>query len=337
MAGCGLVFVGTIVFAEATTYTVLLLGRALVGAGNGMTYLSGLVLILALSSKTHVARLFSLWEAVGIASLVVHTAVGGMIVDRWGWRVALWCGAVVAAVSIAALSLGVRRWPPAGPSPPARTSPPRALASEMAGRSRASRYALILITSFTLSTCWTGMLTVLLPLYGGNVLGLTATQIGGVLSAAYLVDVILLLPAGYLMDRCGRTVLLLPALAAFLVASLLLSRVWSFGWYSAVAVLFASGFAIWNLPSTLVADLRLGTQAGFVLSLVRFVGDAANIVSPVAVGFLVHAWGYQVAAWGVAALVGLNLVFAAAHVRGGQKNNPMSRRRLLDLGEAKGR
>lgn len=305
--GSGFVLAGTIWFGLATQYSALLAGRALVGIGNGMTHLAGLVVMLAWCPRAYVARVFNLWEAVGIASYAVHAFIGGLIGERWGWRMALlWAAAFAAAAGITLLC-GIRgvHTPPAWAAYGRRAEP-----TINPSRPMSSHYILILLTSFTLSVCWTGVMTTLIPLYGGTVLGFGPRDIGLVLSVAFLLDMLLLFPAGYMMDQRQRTMPIFLALGALLVAGLLLPHTRSFGSFLTVTVVFAAGFSVWSLPSALVADLCLGRHQGLALGLVRGSGDVANVLAPLALGFLVQQWGYDEAMWAVGVLLVVNLLIA---------------------------
>lgn len=309
-AGLALSFAGTVLFGVAWGYPWLLLGRALVGMGHGMTYLATLVLILHFCPRSHVGRVINIWEAVSVASLVVHAFLGGLVGDQWGWRAAFIWAAASVALSGGLLALGPWRVMGATARDAVLGVTPDRSISEFVPAGRGILYALVGVTTFTLSVCWTGVLTTLIPLYGGAALGLGPSQIGAVLSVAYLVDIVLLFPAGRAMDRHSRTILLLPALLVLMVGVLLLPHTGSFLAYLAVSAFFAAGFVIWNVPSTLIADLHLGSRQGFVLGVVRFVADSATFIGPVGLGYLVERAGYDAAAWSVGLLVGGNLLFA---------------------------
>lgn len=312
-------FIGTVLFGAGWGYTWLLAGRALVGIGHGMVYLAGLSLILSLCRKSQVARMTNIWEAVGVGSFLVHGIAGGVIGDRWGWQAAFVWAAASVVVSGIVLFFGVGAFK--------RESLRDVLVEERSDRpspsfrglQRGTVYTLIFCTTFTLSVCWTGVLITLIPLYGGSSLGLNSSQIGTVLAAAYLLYIILLFPAGRAMDRRPRTILLVPAWVILMLGVLLLPQTESYWSYLLVSAFFTAGFVIWNVPSTLVADLRLGPQQGFVLGLVRFVGDAGNFLAPVSLGYLVERAGNGAAAGAVALMLIGNLflaVFDLARRRG---------------------
>lgn len=309
-AGVGLSFVGTVLIGLAWAYPLVLVGRALVGFGHGMTYLSAQVLFLAFCPPSHMARVFNIAEAVGVGSLVVHGLIGGIVGDRWGWRAAFAYAAASVVVAGGVLVLGTRRLGRRMGEGVPREETPEPSAPPARPGGRAMVYAMILVTAFTLAVAWSGVLTTLIPLYGGNRLRLTSSEIGAVLSAAYLVDIALLFPAGRMMDRYSRTVLLVPALVILMAGVLLLPHTGSFWTYLAVSMFFITGLATWHVPSVLIADLRLGSRQGVALGLVRVVSDVAVSLAPVAIGYLVESAGYGAAAWGVTLLLGGNLAFA---------------------------
>lgn len=308
--GLALTLAGTVLFGAASAYVWLLVGRTLVGIGHGTVYLACLVLILHVCPHSHVGRVINIWEAVGVASLVVHAFLGGLVADYWSWRAAFAWAAASVAVSGVMLALGMRGTSGAVQGEVIREERTDSPGAGPGPAGRGSVYALVLMTTFTLSVCWTGILTTLIPLYGGTVLKLRASQIGAVLAVAYLVDIALLFPAGRVMDRSSRTVLVAPALVILIVGVLLLPHVGSLLTYLGVAAFFATGLVIWNVPSALVADLRLGPRQGFVLGLVRVAGDVATFLAPVVLGYLVERGGYQAASWSVAGLVAGNLLLA---------------------------
>ena len=52
---------------------------------------------------------------------------------------------------------------------------------------------------------------VLIPLYGAEVLGLAVEAVGLIVSVAAFVDMALVLPAGWVMDRFGRKYAIVPS------------------------------------------------------------------------------------------------------------------------------
>lgn len=310
LAGVGLSLVGTVLMGLANGFSALVLGRAAIGLGHGMTYLSGQFLFVTFCPRSHVARLLNVSEAVALAALIIHGIVAGIIGDRIGWRAALAWAAMSVAVS-ALVVMPARKGMASG----GWTAPLAAPEGGGSGRripavAQPQVYALALVTAFTLSVAWTGILTTFIPLYGGGVLRLTSGQIAAVLSAAYLLDIAMLFPAGRLMDRRSRTVLLLPALGVLTVGVLLLPRATEFWTLLAASLFFVTGLVTWHVPATLVADVSSGSRQGLLLGAVRFMGDLALLVAPVLVGYLVQHHGYGSAALAASLFFGVNFLFA---------------------------
>jgi len=68
------------------------------------------------------------------------------------------------------------------------------------------------VATFVLSFLWSGFVSTALPLFGGEVVGIPTSTLGLVCTAGPLVDLILLLPIGWLSDRLEGRAVLTPAL-----------------------------------------------------------------------------------------------------------------------------
>ena len=64
------------------------------------------------------------------------------------------------------------------------------------------------LATFILSFTWSGFLSTAIPLYGGEVVGLSTSTLGMILTAGLVVDLALLLPVGWLSDRLDYRVVL---------------------------------------------------------------------------------------------------------------------------------
>jgi predicted MFS family arabinose efflux permease len=305
---------GTAWFGLATGYTGLLAGRLLIGVGHGMIHFATLFLILQLSPPDRLGRRANLLEAVAVGSNLLHVLLAGAIAARFGWRAALlWAvlGTLVASVVL---------WRLGSPSAPVGKA---AVTAPVTGGGACGRpprrpvptgtHALVGLLTVTLAICWTGVLSTLVPLYGGERLELTAAQIGAVLAGAYLVDVCLLGPAGRPSDARSRTILVVPALGLLLLGTLLIPSSRSLGTYLTATALFSAGLVIWNVPAVLVTDLVPVESRGRVLGVLQALSDATGFVASLLIGYLLGRVGYRAASWGVASVLMLTVIVATWH------------------------
>ncbi len=127
--------------------------------------------------------------------------------------------------------------------------------------------------------------SVLIPLYGANVIGLGVDAVGWLMSISAFVDMAMFYPAGLLMDRRGRKYAIVPSFALQGVGMLLVPLTGSF-----LALLLASsliGFAN-GLSSgsmmTLGSDLAPPGSLGEFLGVWRLIGDGGATGGPLLVG-----------------------------------------------------
>jgi MFS family permease len=149
----------------------------------------------------------------------------------------------------------------------------------------------------------------IIPLYASSVLGLDVAAIGAIVSAGAVVDMLLFVPAGVIMDRFGRKWAAAPSFAimALGMATIpLTSGYWSL-MAASVLIGFGNGLGSGTMM-TLGADLAPPGATGEFLGLWRLIGDTGAAGGPMAVGALADLIGLSLTAL---ALSGVGLASAA--------------------------
>ncbi|HUY99499.1 MAG TPA: MFS transporter [Thermomicrobiaceae bacterium] len=148
-----------------------------------------------------------------------------------------------------------------------------------------------------------------IPLFGSYALGLDPAQVGEIVSASSLIDVLLFMPAGYVMDRWGRKAASVPSFAIMGVGMALVPLATGF-WSLLLAVLLVgvgNGMGAGTMM-TLGADLAPPGRIGEFLGIWRLIGDSGQAIAPLAVGAVADVIGLSLTA---AAVGGLGLIAAA--------------------------
>jgi MFS family permease len=140
-----------------------------------------------------------------------------------------------------------------------------------------------------MALAWSAVSQFVIPLRGTREFGLERGGISGLLSLAQLVDLLVLLPVGWLADRVGR----LPVLAA--VASVLGLGLGAVGLGSLplMAVgcaLFGLGMAGWMLPLGVIREHTDVTRLGWWTGVYRVGVDGAIFLGPLICGVLGGAY-----------------------------------------------
>ena len=127
----------------------------------------------------------------------------------------------------------------------------------------------------------------LIPLIGANVAGLSAAQIGLVMTISAVVDMCMFFPAGYLMDRFGRKFATVPSFAIMGIGLALLPFANSFATMTAIGVVIGLGNGLGSgSMMTLGADLAPEGAVGEFLGIWRLIGDVGMVIGPLLVGII---------------------------------------------------
>ncbi len=152
----------------------------------------------------------------------------------------------------------------------------------------------------------------IIPFYGLAVLGLDAGQVGLIQSAASSVDMILFVPAGYLMDHFGRKVAAVPSFAVMAAGMVLIPFTTGYLTLMAAAMLIGLGNGLGSgTMMTLGADLAPPGATGEFLGIWRLIGDSGRAGGPLAVGSLTDALGFEYTSFILAGVgLGASLILA---------------------------
>jgi MFS family permease len=328
-AGMALVLGGTLMTAVAASLGTMALARALVGLGYGTTAMIGIVYLMQAGPAHQRTRRGNMYEGALITANAVSGYLAGAVTAyagwRWGfgaaaaavatgWAVAAW--RVFPAIRLAFQEVSGATAPTAdGEGGPSESSSPE------------SRLVIltIYVVVFGLSFVWAGAITTLGPLYGGQILGLSAASIGRALAIGYVVEAFLLIPVGWAADTVGRLRVLLPGLAVLLAGVVLLPLSGGLATYTLACGLVIVGMTVWMIPASLLAEHLHGRFGGRAVGTYRFVTDLGMVTAPVMVGWLIGSRGFGAGA----ALIALVLLVSGGVVGVvlGRRRRPSARAR----------
>ena len=148
---------------------------------------------------------------------------------------------------------------------------------------------------------------IVIPLYAAS-LGLDDFQVGQIVSASSLVDVLLFVPAGIVMDRFGRKAAAVPSFTVMGLGMALVPFTHSYWTLMAAALVLGFGNGMGSgTMMTLGADLAPRGRTGEFLGIWRFIGDTGQAIAPLAVGQVADLIGLALTA---GATAGLGLIAA---------------------------
>ena len=254
------------------------------------TAIFGPVASAGLSDVAPVARRatwLSTYSTVQGAGQVLGPVLAGYLIAGGHFNLAFAAAGIVAL----AVPIIVGRW--RGPQPHAPDEGRWQHFSR--GITEVARDRLILLTSAAQAAQFVlnGTLNAFLPLYGREVLGLSAFQVGWLFGAQILTTLATRPLMGIVSDRVGRRGLIVGGLAACSTAVLLVSFAAGLPALLAAVLLYAVGVAVTTAAtSAYVTDLAHRTRFGAAHGVFGTIYDVGDALGPIVAGVLVASVGY---------------------------------------------
>ncbi|HBY44766.1 MAG: MFS transporter [Thermomicrobiales bacterium] len=289
LLGAALVGFGTLALVAATSVNQLIALRLLAGVGTAMWGLSRHAFITEAIDPRQRGRAISVFGGINRIGVFGGPAIGGLIGTWFGLTASFLVAGLLGIVALIVSWIFVQdthvavhaerhvRW---------------ALVREMVRSSWRDLSAASVAQTFA-QMIRAGRQTII-PFYGLAILGLNAGQVGLIQSASSSVDMILFIPAGYLMDRFGRKVAAVPSFAIMAVGMVLIPFTTDYLTLMAAATIIGLGNGLGTgTMMTLGADLAPPGATGEFLGLWRLIGDTGRAGGPLAVGSLTDAVGFE--------------------------------------------
>ena len=289
------VSVGLLYGVTSTTQIVIL--RLLAGMGNATWNVSRHSYLAGATAAHERGRAISIFGGVNRIGSLGGPAIGGLVAASFGLRIPFLVYTILAGTAcvVAAFSLEKESPLPEG--------------------NRVTGFFETLKTHWrVLASAGSGNLcaqairagrSVIIPLYGADVIGLDVKDVGLILSISSFVDMSMFYPAGIIMDRWGRKFAMVPC---FLIQAVGMSLIpSSSGFWTLLAATSLIGFGNGTGSGTMMtlgADLAPRESVGEFLGLWRLIGDGGHMGSPLIVGAISDLAGMTPAIY-VVALLGL--------------------------------
>jgi len=311
LQGISLTGVALLCSMLAPSFYWLVLAQMLVGFGVSLTRAASLIVVVAATPRTAQGRANNLLEFSAIAGLTLSPTLSGLTASLLHWRVAFGLATVFVAGAFGwvlytrqALAEAVEASTIRHNTPTAArgTTHPEAPA---AAPSQTRAVGIAYVATFVMSFIWAGFISTALPLFSGEVVGVSTSTLGLVFTAGLLADLLLLLPVGWLSDRLEGRVVLTPALLLIAGALAYLPQATSLGALFLVSICLHTGFAAWGMPAATLALCTPRERLARTMGIYRLLIDGAVVIAPWLIGTLIGLYGYDLLTRLTAALVTL--------------------------------
>lgn len=275
------VAIGSAAMGIAPTAVGAYLAAFVLGVGSSWTMTTAMA-VFAGAPRRRRGLSMSIFSGALLAGQSLGPTAGGLIAAAWDWRVALITGGVVSALMV----IPFLRAP--GPVPIRIAERNDTEPSPAPARRILLTLYLLPAVQFSIGAA---AVQTILPIAGGDELGLGAAVIGLALGVGGVARFVGAVGAGWVADRHGRKWALIPGLGiqfAGLVVMAVGVGIWA--WWAAILGLTLGSVAV-NIGSTMLADLHEGHGMGHRLGAFRFTGDLAFMITPLLAGALYEVDG----------------------------------------------
>jgi MFS family permease len=306
LVGLGGTAAGALLLSAAPSLLAFGLFVLVLGAGAGFFFAPAVSLLASRFEETGGA--LGVLTAGGAAAGIVYPAVGGLVSVRFGWRVAVALGAVVAAPLVVAVAVAVPRTEPVAPDVRVRDAVEPDRLVELLSRPSVSYTVVVAVVGGYTFQAFSSFFPTFLVQYRG----LDPGTAGIALGAAFALSAIVQPVAGHLSDEAGRDAAIGAsfALAATGVGTLLAAP----GTVGLVAgtALLGAGVSWGGVVQARFMDQLDDDERGVGFGLVRTVYMSLSATGSLATGALADLGGWPLA-YGVvvALLVGCLALLAA--------------------------
>jgi len=302
--GIGVVGVSSLLAGLAGTYAQLIILRGIGGLGSAMFTVSSFALLLRVVAPEQRGRAAGTYQTGFLLGGIAGPAFGGPL-TAWSLRApffvyaaTLLVAGTVAMVFMARTSLHEHE-AAAGTADVAPTSLGTAV--------RSSAYRAAVANNFAVGWAIFGVRSSLIPLFVVEDLRLSPswTGVGLVLSA--VVQALVLIPAGRLVDTRGRRPFLRAGAAVVMAAGVAMALAGGPALFLVGMALYGTGSAFLGVSSAATVGDVIGGRGGTPVAAFQMASDAGAFLGPLVAGLLADAASFEVAFLATAAVSGLAL------------------------------
>jgi len=297
--------VGSLLSALAPEYWSFVVARFLSGAGAAFVSTTCQIILADISRQEQRGRMMATYMSVFLFAVGIGPIPGGFMIERYGLPSPFYAFTILAMLAVGLAWFRVpetRGSRPGGGLLAPRKLPP--LSDQLRAMTSQPGFLLISLLSFSTFFARTGALFTLIPLLGQERLALGADRIGLGLGLISITGLLLTYPAGVLVDRFGRKMVIVPATLLTGVSFLLFLIAGS-------ELGFMVGCLVWGMasgisgatPSAYAADMAPSGMNAVALSSFRMLSDLGYIAGPLLAGLTSDLFGMDAALASTAGLV----------------------------------
>jgi DHA1 family multidrug resistance protein-like MFS transporter len=302
---------GNLLCALAPTYPAFVGARFVAGAGAALVLTTGLIVLADISTPSNRGRMMSVYQGVFIFAVGIGPFPGGLLATHWGLAAPFLAYAATSLLASIVAWLAIPETRPARPGGLLETA-------EVSFRGQLRLltvhpgFLLVSLIAFVNAVARTGALFNIIPILARDRLALDPDRIGFGLALASVVGLALAYPAGVLVDRYGRKIIIVPSTILSGVSLVLFLTAPTYAWFLVACAAWSVAMGISGAaPAAYAADTAPGGMNAAALSTYRMLADLGYVIGPIALGLAADLAGASAALASAAVmLTAVALLFA---------------------------
>lgn len=285
-----IVVTGLLFTALTPWFGLVLVGQALVGAGEGIWSLGREIAAVEQIRAEQRGRVIGAFFGVSSAGSTLGPVVGGQLTD-WAGYASVYVLAGVFALTVSAIGSTYRSGPSIQRRKPTEqqqqsASKRRRGPFDMIAPGYQTTFQVVMFATFCAMLRSTSIQS-LLPVYVVSDLGYSASQAGYLFGVMGMVQLLMIVPAGFISDKIGRKAAVVPAAACASVSFIAFSlSSGPFGLAAAAMLMgLASGLATGSMTS-FTYDIVTAESRGSIQAFRRSIGEVGSFSGPIIGGVI---------------------------------------------------
>jgi len=300
--GIGIVAVSSLLAGLSRSYPQLLLLRGIGGFGSAMFTVSSFALLLRVVGPNQRGRAAGTYQTGFLLGAIAGPAFGGPL-TAWSLRAPFFVYATTLLVAGSVATVFLARTALREHEVEAGTADhaPTPLGTAL----RSSAYRAAVVNNFAVGWAVFGVRSSLIPLFVVEGLRLGPSWTGGGLALSAVVQALVLVPAGRLVDNRGRRPFLRAGAAFGLAAGVAMALAGGAPLFLLGMALYGTGSALLGVSSAAIVGDVIGGRGGTPVAAFQMASDAGAFLGPLVAGALADAASFEVAFLATAAVSGL--------------------------------
>jgi len=287
LSPCALLL-GVLCIGSAGPLPILVLGRGLIGAGHALGMLSSLTAILRHHEERSLGLSLNAFEMAGMLGVLGGMVLAGVLPPTWPWQVAFLVASAPQVTGLILLPTLLASLPPeVGGERKVLFARGQSGAKEIDSGARSSfsmLTSLAFLAGAASAVAWSAIGQFILPIRADREFGFGRGGVASLLSLPQLVDVVCLLPIGFIADHTRRTTVLGVVLLTF-ASGLMLVAFAPLTLVVVGCILFGIGLAGWMLPLSILRRETPPSQVAWRTALFRVCVDTGIFLGPLLSGY----------------------------------------------------